>query len=58
MARTELKNRILICVECGEEFVFTVGAQEYFQEKGYHQSPKRCKACHSKYKREKKPVRV
>ena len=58
MAKTEMKNRILKCVECGEEFVFTVSAQEYFQEKGYNQSPKRCKACHAKYKREKKPARV
>jgi hypothetical protein len=58
VTKIELKNRILTCVECGEEFVFTVGAQEYFQEKGFHQSPKRCKACHAKYKREKKPARV
>ncbi len=58
MAKTALKNRFLVCVECGEEFAFTVAAQEYFLGKGYHQSPKRCKSCHSKYKREKKPARV
>jgi len=58
MPNTEMKHRILKCVECGEEFVFTVGAQEYFLEKGYNQSPKRCKACHSKYKRDKKLVRA
>jgi len=46
------KTRILTCIECGEEFVFTAQAQEYFAEKGYHEMPKRCKICHNKYKRE------
>jgi hypothetical protein len=54
MADNGRKYRILVCVECGEEFVFTVSAQEYFEEKGYHQSPKRCKICHGKYKRERR----
>jgi len=58
MEKSGMKHRILKCVECGEEFAFTVSAQEYFIEKGYHQSPKRCKACHAKYKREKKLVRT
>ncbi len=58
MNKTALENRILVCEECGEEFAFTVAAQQYFLEKGYLQSPKRCKFCHGKYKREKKPVRA
>lgn len=45
------KPRFLVCVDCGEEFVFTASAQDYFEEKGYYQSPKRCKACHSRHKR-------
>ena len=58
MSNSEMKHRILTCVECGEEFVFTVSAQEYFLEKGFLQSPKRCKACHAKYKRDKKLARA
>ena len=54
MSENGRKTRILVCVECREEFVFTAQAQEYFEEKGYNQSPKRCKICHSKYKRERK----
>ncbi len=46
--------KILICVECGEEFIFTVGAQEYFAERGYTEEPRRCKHCHMKYKRDRK----
>jgi hypothetical protein len=34
--------------------VFTVGAQEYFAEKGYTEDPKLCKACYMQKKREKK----
>jgi hypothetical protein len=50
----ELAPKILICVECGEEFVFTVNAQEYFAERGYSEDPKRCKHCYMKHKRDKR----
>lgn len=43
--------RILICTECNQEFVFTIAAQEYFAERGYSEDPKRCKSCHTKYKK-------
>jgi hypothetical protein len=43
--------KILICRECGQEFVFTGAAQQYFAEKGYTEDPKRCKSCHTKYKK-------
>ena len=43
--------RFLICVDCNEEFVFTVQAQDYFVERGYTEDPKRCKTCHSKHKK-------
>ncbi|HEX9750554.1 MAG TPA: zinc-ribbon domain containing protein [candidate division Zixibacteria bacterium] len=53
MQTKERKHQILICKECGEEFVFPVSAQDYFAERGYQKNPKRCKSCHSKYKRER-----
>lgn len=43
--------KILICTECNEEFVFTVAAQQYFAERGYTEDPKRCKTCHTRYKK-------
>ncbi|MFQ5452570.1 MAG: zinc-ribbon domain containing protein [Candidatus Zixiibacteriota bacterium] len=43
--------KILICTECHEEFAFTIAAQEYFAERGYTEDPKRCKTCHTKYKK-------
>ncbi len=49
--------KILICTECGEEFVFTVAAQEYFAERGYTDDPKRCKSCHTGYKKQQREGR-
>ncbi|RKX25275.1 MAG: cytochrome C551 [Candidatus Zixiibacteriota bacterium] len=43
--------KILICCDCGEEFVVTVDAQEYFADRGYIRNPKRCKTCFSAAKR-------
>jgi hypothetical protein len=43
--------KILVCCECGQEFVFTRAAQAYFAERGYTEDPKRCKSCHTKYKK-------
>lgn len=28
-----MEDRTLVCQDCGEEFVFTVGEQEFYQEK-------------------------
>lgn len=43
--------KILICCDCGQEFVFTCAAQQYFAERGYTEDPKRCKSCHTRYKK-------
>ena len=44
----EFKDRILTCVDCGSEFVFTAGEQLFFQEKNFINTPKRCKPCKAK----------
>jgi CxxC-x17-CxxC domain-containing protein len=35
---------LLTCSDCGQEFVFTAGEQQFYQEHGYS-SPRRCKPC-------------
>ncbi len=35
----------LKCAECGAEFVFSAGEQEFYAEKGFKNKPQRCKAC-------------
>ncbi|MCR4747310.1 MAG: zinc-ribbon domain containing protein [Clostridiales bacterium] len=39
------EDKTLICKECGEEFVFSAGEQEFYAEKGFENEPQRCKAC-------------
>ena len=39
------EDKNLVCKECGNEFVFTAGEQEFYAEKGFQNEPQRCKAC-------------
>ena len=39
------EDKVLICRDCGREFVFTAGEQEFYAEKGFQNEPRRCKAC-------------
>ena len=47
-------DKILICIDCHEEFAFTIGAQEYFAERGYVDDPKRCRTCNAEFQVQKK----
>ena len=40
-----ISDKNLTCVECGHQFVFTVGEQEFFANQGYTNEPKRCTQC-------------
>lgn len=44
----EYRDRVLTCIECGGEFIFTSGEQFFYAEKGFKNEPKRCKACKTK----------
>lgn len=35
----------LICEDCGSEFVFTAGEQEFYAARGLVNKPKRCPEC-------------
>ena len=39
------EDKTLICKDCGKEFVFTAGEQEFYAEKGFVNEPLRCKEC-------------
>ncbi|MGH9899421.1 MAG: zinc-ribbon domain containing protein [Pyrinomonadaceae bacterium] len=43
--QTELDDRIIICIDCREPFLWTVGEQVFFYDKGLSNQPKRCKPC-------------
>ena len=48
---------VLVCKDCGEEFTFTVGEQKFYEEKGFVNQPKSCRACRTKKKNAGKPER-
>jgi CxxC-x17-CxxC domain-containing protein len=41
----EFTDKILKCVDCGTEFVFSAGEQLFFADKNFRNEPKRCKPC-------------
>ena len=44
----QFQDKILKCVDCGTDFVFTAGEQLFFHDKQFKNEPKRCKTCKSK----------
>ena len=51
------QDKTLKCKECGNEFVFTAGEQEFYAEKGFVNEPQRCKACRDARKNANKSER-
>ena len=54
------QDKTLVCKDCGEEFTFTAGEQEFYAEKGFSNEPIRCKACRNARKQDRntnRPVR-
>lgn len=45
------EDKVLKCRDCGAEFVFTVGEQEFYAEKGFENEPVRCRDCRVAKKR-------
>ena len=45
------EDKTLVCKECGKDFVFTAGEQEFYAEKGFENEPARCRDCRDKRRR-------
>ena len=39
------QDRTLTCQDCGQEFTFSADDQQYHQERGFTNEPKRCPSC-------------
>ncbi|HBW13533.1 MULTISPECIES: zinc-ribbon domain-containing protein [Proteiniclasticum] len=48
-----MEDKKIICRDCNNEFVFTVGEQEFYKEKGFENEPVRCPDCRRARKNEK-----
>ena len=44
------QDRILVCRDCGNEFTFTAGEQEFYARKGLTNEPGRCPTCRSAHR--------
>jgi CxxC-x17-CxxC domain-containing protein len=44
----EFQDKLLKCIDCGADFVFTAGEQLFFHDKQFKNEPKRCKPCKTK----------
>ena len=45
---SEFQDRLIKCVDCNENFIWTSGEQVFFHDKGLKNEPKRCKPCKAK----------
>ncbi|HZJ57277.1 MAG TPA: zinc-ribbon domain containing protein [Clostridia bacterium] len=39
------QDKTLVCKDCGQDFTFTAGEQEFYAEKGFQNEPARCRDC-------------
>jgi len=42
---TRYEDLTRICADCGREFTWTAGEQEFFHQKGFTEPPKQCQDC-------------
>jgi len=40
-----MEDKTMKCKDCGQDFIFTVGEQEFYKEKGFENEPQRCPNC-------------
>lgn len=50
-----MADKTLVCKDCGEEFVFTEGEQQFYAEKGFENEPQRCPDCRKAKKQQRRP---
>ena len=48
-----MPDKTLVCQDCGKEFVFTEGEQQFYKEKGFENEPKRCPDCRKARKQQR-----
>ncbi len=50
----ELKDKTIVCKDCGKEFTFSVKDQEFYKQMGFANEPQRCRDCRNRKKNEKR----
>ncbi len=47
------QDKLLQCSDCGQEFTFTAGEQEFYSSRGLQNEPRRCPECRRAKKAER-----
>ena len=50
---TNYEDISLTCKDCGAEFTFSAGEQQFYAEKGFENQPVRCPACRKARKQQR-----
>lgn len=48
-----MADKTLACKDCGSDFIFTEGEQEFYKEKGFDNEPQRCQGCRAAKKQQR-----
>lgn len=48
-----MTDKTIKCKDCGRKFIFSVGEQEFYKEKGFENDPVRCPDCRRARKAQK-----
>ncbi len=48
-----LKDKTLVCRDCGQEFTFTVGEQQFYSSRRLLNEPRHCPECRAARRRER-----
>ena len=52
------EDKTLTCRDCGREFIFTAGEQEFFAERGLENEPHRCPDCRRERKLDRRQKEI
>ena len=50
---TQFEEKQLTCKDCSKNFVWSIGEQKFFAEKGFEHPPVRCPDCRAKAKKKR-----
>ena len=42
---SEFEDQSILCIDCGKDFIWTAGEQNFYRDKELQNPPKRCKTC-------------
>lgn len=42
---SEFEDKNISCIDCDKDFIWTIGEQKFYSDKGLQNPPKRCKDC-------------